>query len=177
MRPDEIKMLKGIKDDAVTQVRNIAVPQCAYSTVIQLRSWLPDAVGGVVWFSLDNPGQSPRVPVFCGVKDFPALFDICGNHRYRDDAALWHYREANKLAATKWGTFRKTMEKNIQYFEEKGQRELPFVEATYKQILEEKGEDAARDFLTGYTGDFFGATIMRWDEMTRDYWIQARFGL
>ena len=81
------------------------------------------------------------------------------------------------MAATKWGTFRKTMEKNIQYFEEKGQRELPFVEATYKQILEEKGEDAARDFLTGYTGDFFGATIMRWDEMTRDYWIQARFGL
>ena len=26
MRPDEIKMLKGIKDEAVTQVRNIAVP-------------------------------------------------------------------------------------------------------------------------------------------------------
>jgi dipeptidase len=177
MRPDEIKMLKGIKDDAVTQVRNIAVPQCAYSTVIQLRSWLPDAIGGIVWFSLDNPGQSPRVPVFCGVKDFPALFDICGNHRYRDDAALWHYREANKLAATKWGTYRTVMEKNIKYFEEKGQRELPFVEATYKQILEEKGEDAAREFLTGYTSDFFGATIVRWDEMTRDYWIQSRFGL
>ena len=177
MRPDEIKMLKGIKDDAVTQVRNIAVPQCAYSTVIQLRSWLPDAIGGIVWFSLDNPGQSPRVPVFCGVKDFPTLFDICGNHRYRDDAALWHYREANKLAATKWGTYRTVMEKNIKYFEEKGQRELPFVEATYKQILEEKGEDAAREFLTGYTSDFFGATIVRWDEMTRDYWIQSRFGL
>ena len=161
----------------MTQVRNIAVPQCAYSTVIQLRSWLPDAVGGIVWFSLDNPGQSPRVPVFCGVKDFPALFDICGNHRYRDDAALWHYREANKLAATKWGTYRTIMEKNIKHFEEKGQRELPFVEAQYKQILEEKGEDAARDFLTGYTGDFFGATILRWDEMTRNYWIQSRFGL
>ena len=177
MRPDEINMLKGIKDDAVTQVRNIAVPQCAYSTVIQLRSWLPDAIGGIVWFSLDNPGQSPRIPVFCGVKDFPTLLDICGNHRYRDDAALWHYREANKLAATKWGTYRTIMEKNIKHFEEKGQRELPFVEATYQQILKEKGEDAARDFLTGYTGDFFGATILRWDEMTREYWIQSRFGL
>ena len=43
--------------------------------------------------------------------------------------------------------------------------------------LEEKGEDAARDFLTGYTNDFFGATIVRWDEMTREYWIQSRFGL
>ena len=177
MRPDEIKMLKGLNNEAVTQVRNIAVPQCAYSTVIQLRSWLPDAIGGICWFSMDNPGQSPRVPVFCGVTDFPAMYKICGNHRYRDDAALWHYREANKLAATKWGTYRKTMEKNIKHFEEKGQRELPFVEAQYQQILKEKGEEAAKAFLTGYTSDFIGATILRWDEMTREFWIQSRFGL
>jgi hypothetical protein len=81
------------------------------------------------------------------------------------------------LAAVKWGTFRKTMEKNIMHFEEKGQRELPFVEAQYKQILAEKGEEAARAYLTGYTHDFFGATILRWDEMASQYWIESRFGL
>lgn len=111
MRGDELNMLNGIKKGVVKSVRNIAVPQCAYSTVIQLRNWLPDAVGGVVWFSMDNPGQSPRVPVFCGITDFPAMYKICGNHRYRDDAALWHYRRANKLAAVRWGTARKVMEK------------------------------------------------------------------
>lgn len=63
MRPDEVQMLNGIKEGAVKSYRNIAVPQCAYSTVIQLRSWLPDAVGGICWFSMDNPGQSPRVPI------------------------------------------------------------------------------------------------------------------
>lgn len=176
MRPDEIKMLNGIKEGAVKQVRNIAVPQCAYSTVIQLRSWLPDAIGGVVWFSMDNPGQSPRVPVFCGNTDFPAMYKICGNHRYREDAALWHYRRANKLATVKWGTARKVMEKNIQHFEEKGQRELSFVESTYQDILKKDGEEAARSFLTNYTSDFIGATIMRWDEMANQYWIENRFG-
>lgn len=176
MRPDEIKMLNSIKEGAAPSVRNISVPQCAYSTVIQLRSWLPDAVGGVVWFSMDNPGQSPRVPVFCGVTDLPALYKICGNHRYRDDAALWHYRRANKLAAVRWGTARKVMEKNIRHFEEKGQRELPFVEAQYKDILGSEGEEAARAYLTGYTADFIGATILRWDEMANQYWIESRFG-
>lgn len=176
MRPDEVKMLNGIKEGAVKSVRNVAVPQCAYSTVIQLRGWLPDAVGGVVWFSMDNPGQSPRVPVFCGVTDLPALYKICGNHRYRDDAALWHYRRANKLATVKWGASRKVMEKNIRHFEEKGQRELPFVEAQYKSILQSEGEDAARAYLTGYTADFIGATILRWDEMANQYWIDLRFG-
>lgn len=176
MRPDEIKMLNGIREGAAPGVRNVAVPQCAYSTVIQLRGWLPDAVGGVVWFSMDNPGQSPRVPVFCGVTDLPALFKVCGNHRYREDAALWHYRQANKLAAVRWGATRKLMEKNIRYFEEKGQRELPFVEAQYKAIREAEGEEAARAYLTGYTADFIGATILRWDEMARQYWIESRFG-
>ena len=176
MRPDEIKMLNGIKEGAVKQLRNIAVPQCAYSTVIQLRSWLPDAIGGVVWFSMDNPGQSPRVPVFCGNTDFPAMYKICGNHRYREDAALWHYRRANKLATVKWGTARKVMEKNIQHVEEKGQRELSFVESTYQDILKKDGEEAARSFLTNYTSDFIGATIMRWDEMANQYWIENRFG-
>ena len=176
MRGDELNMLNGIKKGVVKSVRNIAVPQCAYSTVIQLRNWLPDAVGGVVWFSMDNPGQSPRVPVFCGITDFPAMYKICGNHRYRDDAALWHYRRANKLAAVRWGTARKVMEKNIRHFEEKGQRELPFVEAQYQSILQSKGEEAARAYLTDYTSDFIGATILRWDEMANQYWIESRFG-
>ena len=176
MRPDEVKMLNGIKEGTVKSVRNIAVPQCAYSTVIQLRGWLPDAIGGVVWFSMDNPGQSPRVPIFCGVTDLPAMYKICGNHRYREDAALWHYRRANKLAALKWGTARKVMEKNIHHFEEKGQRELPFVETQYQRILQSEGEKAACAYLTEYTADFIGATLLRWDEMANQYWIESRFG-
>lgn len=78
--------------------------------------------------------------------------------------------------AVRWGTARKVMEKNIRHFEEKGQRELPFVEAQYQSILQSKGEEAARAYLTDYTADFIGATILRWDEMANQYWIESRFG-
>lgn len=176
MRSDEIKMLNGIKEGAVTSIRNIAVPQCAYSTVIQLRDWLPDAVGGVCWFSMDNPGQSPRVPIFCGTTDLPASYKICGNHRYREDAALWHYRRANKLATVRWGNARKLMEKNIMHFEHKGFTELPWVEQQYQQILKSEGEEAAKAYLTNYTIDFAGATLLRWDEMANQFWIDNKFG-
>ena len=177
MRGDELNMLNGIKKGVVKSVRNIAVPQCAYSTVIQLRNWLPDAVGGVVWFSMDNPGQSPRVPVFCGITDFPAMYKICGNHRYRDDAALWHYRRANKTGCCKMGNCPQSNGKKVFVISrKKGQRELPFVEAQYQSILQSKGEEAARAYLTDYTADFIGATILRWDEMANQYWIESRFG-
>ena len=177
MRPDEVEMLNGIRPGVVNRVRLVSVPQCAYSTVIQLRSWLPDAVGGIVWFSMDNPGQSPRVPLFCGITDLPAIYKICGNHRHRTDAALWHYREANKLAAIKWGARRESIEQGYRHFEQKGQQELPYVESRYQALMQNEGEEAARAFLTRYSADFIGATLLHWDELANRYWNESRFGL
>ena len=148
--------------------------------VIQLRGWLPDAVGGVCWMSLDNPGQSPRFPIFCGTTQLPKMLEVCGQHRYRDDALVWHYRQANKLATVRWGECRKDIESARQYFLDKAERELPFVEQQYMSILRssttaeetpnDKGEAYATDFLNGYTADFVGATVLRWDELYRQYW-------
>lgn len=170
MTMDMVNMLNGLQPNAVKRYRLVAVPQCAYSTVIQLRSWLPDAVGGVVWMSFDNPGQSPRIPIFCGTKDLPACFKVCGQHRYREDAAVWTFRRANKLATVRWGVTRASMQEAIAHFTEKGQSELPFVESRYKEILSKQGEEAARAFLTGYTADFAGAAMLRWRELGDSFW-------
>lgn len=172
MRSDEIALYAALGDSAMKWTRTVAVPQCAYSTIIQLRNWLPDAIGGVVWMCLDNPGESPRFPIFCGTANLPSLLKICGNHRYRDDTALWHYRQANKLATVRWATCRKSLEPARDYFLKKGVRELPFVESTYKSIEETEGEDQAIVYLTNYTADFVGATILKWDELYRTYWRQ-----
>jgi len=36
---------------------------CSYATVIQIKGWLPPAVGAVCWFAFDNPALSPRIPI------------------------------------------------------------------------------------------------------------------
>lgn len=169
MRSDEINMHYAMTGDPRWQwVRTVAVPQCAYSTIIQLRGWLPDGVGGVCWMTLDNPGQSPRFPIFCGSDALPSLLKVCGQHRYRDDCLLWHYRQTNKLATVRWGTCRKTLEPARDYFLTKGMRELPMVEQAYSSLQDD--EAAQRELLNGYTSDFIGATMLRWDELYRTYW-------
>ena len=35
---------------------------------------------------------------------------------------------------------------------------------------ESQGEAAATNYLNGYTADFIGATVLRWDELYRQYW-------
>ena len=175
MRPDEINMYYAMGDSVMKNIRTVSVPWCAYSTVKQLRSWLPDEVGGEAWVALDNPGESPRFPIFCGTTQLPRLLQTCGQHTDRDDAALWHYRKANRLATVRWGTYRKTLEPLRDYFIEKGQRELPFVSDTWQQ-LQQQDPKKAEQMLNGYTADFFGATILRWDEMARQLWRQTWTG-
>ncbi|MBO4943693.1 MAG: C69 family dipeptidase, partial [Muribaculaceae bacterium] len=170
MRPDEIAIYEALGDSAMHNIRTVSVSWCAYSTIIQCRSWLPDAVGGVAWVALDNPGQSPRFPIFSGATELPKMLEICGQHSDRDDSALWHYRHPNRLATVKWGDSRKSMEPARDYFLAKGKREMPMVEKSYQDLVSAGRNDEATELLNGYTRDFFGATIYKWDELGRKYW-------
>ncbi|MCH5319510.1 MAG: C69 family dipeptidase [Paramuribaculum sp.] len=176
MSGDMIKLLNAIKDSTVVNVRNVSVPQCAYSTVIQLRDWLPDDVGGVAWISLDNPGQSPRIPVFAGVTDLPDSWKIDGQLRYDENAAVWNFRRANKLATVRWGQTKDEMTAARRRFIEKGNREMPFVTDQYSKILKEEGSDKARQYLTDYTADFAGAASEKWRELGNRYWSRFARG-
>ncbi len=175
MRPDEINMYYAKGDSAMKNIRTVSVSWCAYSTVIQLRNWLDDDIGGVAWICLDNPGESPRFPIFSGTTELPQMLKICGQHSERDDAALWHYRKANRLATVRWGNYRKILEPARDYFTTKGQRELSYVENTYK-LLKQEDKNKAKDMLNGYVADFFGATIVKWDELSRIFWRQSWTG-
>ena len=37
----------------------------------QMRNWLPDPVGGVVWFSVDDTAHSVRAPFYVGITEIP----------------------------------------------------------------------------------------------------------
>lgn len=170
MRPDEIAIYEAMGDSAMHNIRTVSVPWCAYSTIIQCRDWLPDEVGGVAWVCLDNPGQSPRFPIFAGNTKLPAMLSICGQHKRRDDSALWHFRETNRLATVRWGKSRTTQEHARDYFLAKGARELPMVESCYKEMIASGKQEEALEMLNGYVSDFFGATVLKWDELRDNYW-------
>lgn len=163
-------LINELKPGTIERQRTIAITACSYSHVIQCRSWLPDEVGGVAWFSFDNPGQSPRIPIFSGVLKMPYSFTICGQQRYRPDAAIWSFRETNRLATVNWSRSRSIMETAVKEFEEKGIHELPMVENKVKALVKEGKNEEARNYLTEYTGSFAGAAMTRWQEMKVTLW-------
>lgn len=169
MSYDMTTLLNTLKPDAVQSQRTIAISGCSYSEVLQCRDWLPDEVGGVAWFSFDNPGQSPRIPIFAGVTELLPSFEICGQHRYRTDAAIWAFRRANRLSTVRWGQAREYIENAVREFEEKALAELPDLEKKVVELYKADPE-LAKTYLTRYTNDFARAAMNKYQELGDRFW-------
>jgi len=178
MSYEMMTMLNTLKPGTVPNYRPIAVPYCSYSQVIQCRDWLPDEIGGVAFFSFDNPAESPRIPIYAGALSLPSNFEICGQKRYREDAAVWQFRRTNRLAEIKWGATRKFIEEGVKRYEDKAFTELPMIDKMALELYNsEKGIEPSsdnngnpkpakyREFITNYSNDFARSAMSEWWEM------------
>ena len=64
--------------DGVTysQERATATQQTGFVFVSQMRSWLPDAIGGVHWFGVDDANTAVFVPMYCCMDRAPHSYDV-----------------------------------------------------------------------------------------------------
>ena len=158
---DTRNMLNTIAPGTVEFTRTLAVAWCSHSTVIQARDWLPDSVGGICWYALDNPGESPRFPIFSGTTELPAAFDTCGMRRYVPDGALWTFRRPNRLATVTWQTNKERVMKDVQTIEDMGFEGLPEVE-----------KNPTTENLNAYTAKIYWAAANLWKKLEEDLWMK-----
>ncbi len=145
--------------------RTVSVAWCSYSFVAQLRDWLPDEVGGVCWMAVDNPGQSPRIPIFCGTTELPEAFSRCGQKSYDPEAWLWQYRRANKLATVSWQRTKKQHLNTVLQHEGSAFSGLKTLEDKVKA----NPKKAAR-LLNDYTRTIYDNTAAAWADLEGQYW-------
>ncbi len=166
-------LLNAVKPGVVETQRTISAQQCSYSQVIQARGWLPPEIGTVAYFSFDNPGESPRIPVYAGTLSLPESFKVDCQHTYREDAACWAIRRTNRLAQIKWGWAREHLEPAVSEMEEQLFLEQPLIDQKAMEMMQaEGGSDPMqfRRFLTRYTNNWAGATMQRWRELGEFFW-------
>ena len=59
-----------------TWERPISTQQTGFSFVSQSRAWLPDPVGGVYWYGLDDTYFTCYVPLYCGIDALPESYTV-----------------------------------------------------------------------------------------------------
>ncbi|MBP5548393.1 MAG: C69 family dipeptidase [Bacteroidales bacterium] len=71
--------------------RPIATQQSGFTMTCQMRSWLPDDVGGVTWFNCDDADMVAYVPLYCCITQVPDPFRPENNPRteFSFESAFW----------------------------------------------------------------------------------------
>lgn len=146
--------------------RAISTQQTAASFVTQSRSWLPDPVGGIIWFGMDDSYSSVYVPFYCGLQEVPKSWgEESGSFdEFSWDSAFWIF---NWVANTAYGRY-SDMVVDIQTaqreLEAKFIAEQPDAEMNALKLYE-RSPFQAREFLTQYSASLANLVLARWKKL------------
>ena len=71
--------------------RPISTQQVGFIFVSQSRSSVPDAVGGVYWYGMDNPFTNFFVPLYTSITDAPEAYTKGSMQAFSRDSAWWTF--------------------------------------------------------------------------------------
>jgi dipeptidase len=139
------------KVDSVEYVheRPTATQQCAFTFVAQMRSWMPDYIGGILWFGVDDPATSLYVPMYCGINRIPECFreGNGGLLEYSPTSAFWIYNWVANYAYSKYSY----MVQDIKKVQSKWENDFNLLVPTVDKVAVGMAEADARVFLTDFS--------------------------
>jgi len=109
--------------DSVTYLheRSIATQQTGYSFIAQSRNWLPDPVGGIYWFGVDDADGCVYAPMYCGITAIPESYAV-GNGsmiRWSETSAFWTFNLVTNWAYTRYDVIHPEIERYQKVLEDK----------------------------------------------------------
>ena len=141
--------------------RPISIYRCGFSYVCQARGWLPDPIGGVVWFGPDQPMSTCYVPFYAGVNSIAEAYSTCDTTTFSQDSAWWAFNFVANWAGLKYSY----MIKDIQQKQESIElAELESLKKMDRQALELYQQDPvkARELLTRYCQTQAAQVVKDW---------------
>lgn len=158
----------GFKIDGQDYVheRAISTQQTGFSFVTQSRSWLPDPVGGVIWFGVDDTYTTVYQPISCGIKEAPKAFaEGTGNfNEFSWDSAFWTFNFVSNYTYTRWSDMIVDVQKVQREFEGGYLADQAEVDRMALD-LHKQNPGLARDYLTQVAAKNSSQLMARWKKL------------
>lgn len=146
--------------------RPISTQQSAFSFVAQMRANLPDPVGGVLWFGLDDANMTVFTPVYCCTDRIPVPYAE-GNGdciTFSWDSAFWIYNWVADMIRPRYSLMIDDMRAVQNELEDTFESAQSGIESAALKLYQEDPAKA-KDFLTNYTDMTARTTIDRWKKL------------
>lgn len=132
--------------------RGIAQFRCSYSFVAQLRDWLPEEIGTVLWFGQDAPDTTVYTPLYAGTTEVPIEWSTGDRKAFDQDSAWWAFNFVNNWANLRWDAMYPEIRAEKLLYESKYFEELESIDNQALELYESDPE-AAIAFITEYVNN------------------------
>ena len=145
--------------------RPIATQQSGFTMTCQMRSWLPDDVGGVTWFNCDDANMVAYVPLYCCITQVPDAFRQENNPRneFSFESAFWMNNWVANMVYPRYSMMigdLRTAQKELEdyYFADQD-----------SVLLAVKGMQPAdrRSYLNRKSIEYTDLMMQRWDKLAK----------
>ena len=143
--------------------RAIATQQTGWWYVGQCRSWLPDAIGGIYWFGVDDAGTSALIPIYCSTHTVPECVKV-GNGsmlEYSTTSLFWITNRVAQFAYLRYDEIGAETRSVVDAWEHKKMNEVLAVDEAAKMLYKQDPQ-LAKDFLTDYSVNSAQALFTQW---------------
>lgn len=154
------------QDKTYVNERATATQQTGFSFVTQSRSWLPNPIGGILWFSVDDAATTVYTPIYCGSTRTPETFAV-GNgdiHTYSADAAFWVFNKVSNFAYLRYDVMSADIRKAQKQLEDFYAQTVPSIDKTADKLYKENPAKAL-EFLTTYSVNTANALVAKWQNL------------
>ena len=149
--------------------RTIARWYTMYATIIQLRNYMPDDIGGVEWIAMDNVATSIYTPIYAGTTDVAEALKTPGRvNGYTLKSAWWAFNRLGTLTAQRWGEARYDVTKTWNPM----QKELFETQKEMEKNLLKSMSMSQRKILTEYSIKQSEKVVQKAIELGDQFWTK-----
>ncbi len=135
--------------------RATATQQTGFTLVAQSRNWLPDEIGGILWFGVDDAASTVYFPMYSSSTKAPDSFFGGSINEFDPDKAFWVFSQLTNFAYTRYNIIHPEIRKVQRDKEMTYKQEVVDIDTKAQTLY---NEDPAKcvEFLTEYscnTGD------------------------
>lgn len=134
----------------INRRRNVARARGEYGMIAQLRDWLPNEIGGIYWFYVDNAYTSAYVPMYAGVTDVAECYKNYDKEKFSENSMRWVVDFVDNLLYLRWQDAVKDLHAVRDPMEKRFFSEQSEVDKTYIE-LNKKSPKKAKAYITDLT--------------------------
>jgi len=146
--------------------RVTATQQTAFSWVAQMRNWLPDQIGGILWYGVDDANLSVHAPFYCSMTKIPFAYaegngDIL---KYSENSAFWTFNRVSQHAYLLYDRIIVDLRKKQNELRDKYESFVPAIDQG-ALLLHEKDPNQMIQFLTDFSCNTANSLVQEWKEL------------